>query len=235
MKNIIFLFISILFTISAIAQNKKETKNITTDNIHWYGQSAIRIDDGNLKIYIDPFKLPDSNLPKADLILITHSHFDHFSIGDIEKIRKSTTKFFIPKDLSDKIKFEFTVVQSNKEYSFGKIKINTIPAYNLDKKFHPKANDWVGYILTLSNGVRIYHAGDTDVTPETKEVKADIIFLPVGGTYTMTASEAAKLADIIQPKIAIPFHYGSAVGSDKDAETFKNESKVTVKILNRER
>jgi L-ascorbate metabolism protein UlaG (beta-lactamase superfamily) len=208
---------------------------MNTDFIHWYGQSAFRFEDGSMQIYIDPFKLPSKGLPKADVILITHSHFDHFSPDDIEKIKKNQTTFFIPSDLSGKINGDYKIVKPDQEYQIGKIKIKTIPAYNLEKKFHPKSNNWVGYIVTLSNGLTIYHAGDTDTIPEMKELHVDIALMPVGGTYTMNAEEAAGIVNIFQPRIAIPMHYGSAVGTDKDAELFKKIVKSITVIKMREK
>jgi L-ascorbate metabolism protein UlaG (beta-lactamase superfamily) len=235
------LFFVILFIIPiiVISQNKKskveDKKTMSTDFIHWYGQSAFRIEDGVKQIYIDPFKLPGGELKKADVIFITHSHFDHFSPDDIEKIKKNETLIFLPEDLATKLKGNITVVKPNASYSAGNIKIKTIPAYNPKKQFHPKSNNWVGYIITLSNGLVVYHAGDTDVIPEMKKVKADIVFIPIGGTYTMTHSEAAEIINIIKPKITIPMHYGDVVGTDKDAEAFKKEVTTQVVIKQREK
>jgi len=110
-------------------------------------------------------------------------------------------------------------VESNKEYMVQGIKFETIPAYNTNKTFHPKENDWVGYIITL-DGIRYYIAGDTDITEENRKVKCDVAFVPVGGTYTMNYSEAAELVNIIKPKIAVPIHYGSIVGTKQDATNF---------------
>lgn len=108
---------------------------------------------------------------------------------------------------------------SNKEYMVQGIKFETIPAYNTNKTFHPKENYWVGYIITL-DGIRYYIAGDTDITEENRKVKCDVAFVPVGGTYTMNYSEAAELVNIIKPKIAVPIHYGSVVGTKQDATNF---------------
>ena len=110
-------------------------------------------------------------------------------------------------------------VESNKEYMVQGIKFETIPAYNTNKTFHPKENDWVGYIITL-DGIRYYIAGDTDITEENRKVKCDVAFVPGGGTYTMNYSEAAELVNIIKPKIAVPIHYGSVVGTKQDATNF---------------
>jgi L-ascorbate metabolism protein UlaG (beta-lactamase superfamily) len=205
--------------------------HMETNNIHWFGQSAFRIEDETMQIYIDPYKLP-ANLPKADIIFITHAHFDHFSMEDIAKIRTEHTIIVAPKDVASKFGDSAITVVPGKDYTIGKLKVTTVPAYNIDKKFHPKANGWVGYIITLSNGQKIYHAGDTDFIPEMREIVTDIAMLPCGGTYTMTAKQAAEAANVFKPKLLIPMHYGSVVGSNADADTvkrlFKGETKMFV-------
>jgi len=205
--------------------------HMETNNIHWFGQSAFRIEDETLQIYIDPYKLP-ANLPKADIIFITHAHFDHFSMEDIAKIRTEHTIIVAPKDVASKFGDSAITVVPGKDYTIGKLKVTTVPAYNIDKKFHPKANGWVGYIITLSNGQKIYHAGDTDFIPEMRKIVTDIAMLPCGGTYTMTAKQAAEAANVFKPKLLIPMHYGSIVGSNADADTvkrlFKGETKIFV-------
>jgi L-ascorbate metabolism protein UlaG (beta-lactamase superfamily) len=160
-------------------------------HIHWFGQSAFRIEDGALQIYIDPFKLP-AGLPKADVVFITHAHFDHFSMEDITKIQGKHTMIVAPKDVASQFEDSALEVSPGKEYTIGSLKVTTVPAYNIDKKFHPKENKWVGYSITLSDGQKIYHAGDTDFIPEMKKIITDIAMLPCGGTYTMTATEAAE-------------------------------------------
>jgi L-ascorbate metabolism protein UlaG (beta-lactamase superfamily) len=215
------------------SHRKEATMN--TENIHWYGQSAFRIEDGQKQIYIDPWKLPDGKLPKADVIFITHAHFDHLSQDDITQIRKEGTVLVAPKDVAAQLKGTVKIVAPNQSLKVAGIKVATVPAYNLKKNFHPKANNWVGYILTLSNGETIYHAGDTDFIPEMKSLKVDVAMLPCGGTYTMNAKEAAEAANTFKPKIAIPMHYGDVVGSDRDAETFKKEFHGETVIKKRER
>lgn len=113
------------------------------------------------------------------------------------------------------------VAEPNKEYETQGINFNTIPAYNINKKFHPKENNWLGYIITINN-VKYYVAGDTDITDENRKVKCDVAFVPVGGTYTMDFKEAAQLINEIKPKIAVPIHYGSIVGTEQDARNFIN-------------
>jgi L-ascorbate metabolism protein UlaG (beta-lactamase superfamily) len=194
--------------------------HMETNYVHWLGHSAFRIEDDTVQIYIDPYKLL-SNTPKADVIFITHAHYDHFSIEDIAKIKKESTIFVAPKDVASKIGAGTVIVVPGQKYTIGKLQVLTISAYNIDKKFHPKGNNWVGYIVTLSNGQKIYHAGDTDFIPEMKKVATDIALLPCGGTYTMTAKQAAEAANEIKPKVLIPIHWGSVVGSKTDAEEVK--------------
>ena len=185
--------------------------------------SSIKINKEKV-IYIDPFKI-EKNYNDADIVFITHDHYDHYSEEDIDKVINENTTIIIPEELLTKIlrkginKNAVITVESNKEYMVQGIKFETIPAYNTNKTFHPKENDWVGYIITL-DGIRYYIAGDTDITEENRKVKCDVAFVPVGGTYTMNYSEAAELVNIIKPKIAVPIHYGSVVGTKQDATNF---------------
>ena len=192
-------------------------------NVEVLYHSSIKIKDNKI-IYIDPFKI-DKDYNDADIVFITHDHFDHYSEEDIDKVINENTTIIIPEELLTKIlrkginKNAVITVESNKEYMVQGIKFETIPAYNTNKTFHPKENDWVGYIITL-DGIRYYIAGDTDITEENRKVKCDVAFVPVGGTYTMNYSEAAELVNIIKPKIAVPIHYGSVVGTKQDATNF---------------
>jgi len=208
---------------------------MNVDNIHWYGQAAFRIEDGQKQIYIDPWKLPTGKLPKADIIFITHAHFDHLSQDDIDQIKKEGTVFVAPKDVAAELTETAKPIAPNQSLEVAGIRVSAIPAYNLKKNFHPKGNNWVGYILRLSSGQTIYHAGDTDFIPEMKSLNVDIAMLPCGGTYTMNAKEAAEAANTFKPKIAIPMHYGDVVGGDRDAETFKKEFHGETVIKKRER
>ena len=192
-------------------------------NVEVLYHSSIKIKDNKI-IYIDPFKI-DKDYNDADIVFITHDHFDHYSEEDIDKVINENTTIIIPEELLTKIlrkginKNAVITVESNKEYMVQGIKFGTIPAYNTNKTFHPKENDWVGYIITL-DGIRYYIAGDTDITEENRKVKCDVAFVPVGGTYTMDFKEAAQLINEIQPKIAVPIHYGSIVGTKQDATNF---------------
>ena len=193
------------------------------ENVEVLYHSSIKIKDNKI-IYIDPFKI-DKDYNDADIVFITHDHFDHYSEEDIDKVINENTTIIIPEELLTKIlrkginKNAVITVESNKEYMVQGIKFETIPAYNTNKTFHPKENDWIGYIITL-DGIRYYIAGDTDITEENRKVKCDVAFVPVGGTYTMNYSEAAELVNIIKPKIAVPIHYGSIVGTKQDATNF---------------
>ena len=183
--------------------------------------SSIRISDGNLVFYIDPFKL-EGRYSDADYIFVTHDHYDHLDPKSISNIRKDGTKYICPTSISKKlisdcrIKDESLVTAVNvydkKELCDG-ISFEVMPAYNIDKKFHQKEFSWVGYILSIK-GVRYYIAGDTDNIKEIQDIKCDVALVPIGGTYTMTYDEAASLINKIKPKIAIPTHYGSVVGEE---------------------
>ncbi len=203
-------------------------------HIHWLGHASVRIEDNGKQLYIDPWKLPE-NSPRADVIFITHSHYDHFSPQDIEKIRKEGTLFVAPKDVAKSIKGNVVTVVPGELYDVAGLKVQTVASYNMSKQFHPKHNRWVGYCITLSTGQKIYHAGDTDSTPEMRKMVCDIAFLPCGGNYTMDAKEAASAANIFMPKAVIPIHWGDIVGSKEDVEEFQKAFKGTtiVKIPER--
>ncbi|MGC8976332.1 MAG: MBL fold metallo-hydrolase [Candidatus Ratteibacteria bacterium] len=188
------------------------------ENIKWLGHASILISFGGKNIYIDPWKLIKDQ-PKGDLILITHSHYDHFSVDDINKISKKETIIIGPHDILKLKVGEKIEIKPGQEIDLNWVKIKGVPAYNVNKHFHPKGNNWLGYIIEIE-GQKIYIAGDTDYIPEMKEISADIVFLPIGGTYTMTAEEAANVVNTIKPKVAIPYHFGDIVGSEKDAKLF---------------
>ncbi len=193
------------------------------ENIELLCHSSIKIKREKV-IYIDPFKI-DKNYNDADIIFITHDHYDHYSEEDIEKIRKEDTIIIVPKAMFEKVlkngfnKENIIEVIPNRKYKVEKIRFETVLAYNINKQFHPKENAWVGYVIEL-NGIKYYIAGDTDITEENKKVECDIALVPVGGTYTMNFKEAAELVNEIKPKIAVPTHYGSVVGKKEDAINF---------------
>jgi L-ascorbate metabolism protein UlaG (beta-lactamase superfamily) len=212
--------------------------NIKGLNIELLGHATVMIEKDKT-IIIDPFKV-DDNSKKADIILITHTHQDHLSIEDIEKVRKQDTVFVAVEDAKEtleKLDNKVVYVKPDQEETIENIKLKTVRAYNIDKfrnpgePFHPKENNWIGYIIDV-DGVKVYHSGDTDVIPEMKEVETDIALLPVGGTYTMTAKEAAQATkELKRCDLAIPIHYGVIVGDKNDAEKFKELAECEVKIL----
>ena len=212
--------------------------------IHWLGHASFMF-DGSKVVYTDPWELKKFE-PKADIILITHGHYDHCSAEDVAKVTKPETVLIATEDCLNTIQKLFkglprasasasrgsskVTLKPGESTTANGVKIEAVPAYNINKQFHPKSNNWVGYIFTL-DGQRIYQAGDTDAIPEMKNVKADVVLMPVGGTYTMTAQEAAEATNAINPKLAIPMHWGKIVGSANDAETFKKLVKCEVQIL----
>lgn len=200
-----------------------------TKNIHWLGHAGFRI-DGDKVIYFDPYQIEAG--PRADLIFISHDHFDHCSQEDVAKIQGPGTIIITEKDSARKLTGDVRVIKPGETLELYGVNILAVPSYNTDKDFHPRKNGWLGFLIEMS-GIRIYHAGDTDFIPEMKEQKVHIALLPVSGTYVMTAEQAVKAALAIGPELAIPMHYGTIVGDDQDAFTFKNtlEGKVDVLIL----
>lgn len=211
--------------------------------LKWLGHAGFFIKNSKI-IYIDPYQIKDDS-EKADLILITHSHYDHCSIADLNRVVKDGTKIVIPADCQSKITrfnvpIKIEIIEPGQNLELGDVKISAIHAYNTDKSFHPREENWVGYLIKMNN-VIIYHAGDTDVIPEMQkltghkqEEKEFIALLPVGGRFTMTAEEAAEAAKLIKPTLAIPMHYGNVVGSEEDAKEFCElckEEGINAKIL----
>ena len=197
--------------------------------------AAFRIEGAGLVIYIDPFQLRAA--PRdGDIIICTHDHYDHCSPDDIRKVAKSDAVVVAPSNCAGKIRglgLQYKELNPGDEAEVKGVRIKAVPAYNVNKRFHPKDYGGIGVILEVA-GVRIYHAGDTDYIPEMKSLgPVDVALLPVSGTYVMTAEEAAKAAEDIKPKVAIPMHYGAIVGDERDAERFKRilEGKIEVVIV----
>jgi len=209
--------------------------NILGLDIELLNHASVKI-KGKKIIYIDPFELSQGlSLEKADIVLITHEHYDHCSPKDVAKIATEKTIIITVADCQSKLsglKIKgIALIEPGKSIMADGVKITAVPAYNLNKVFHPKQNDWVGFIVEM-DGVRVYHSGDSDLIPEMKNIETDIALLPVGGTYTMNAKEAAQATKTFKRcKIAIPMHYGTIVGTASDAETFKNNAGCEVKIL----
>lgn len=194
------------------------------ENIEINCHSSIKINSNKI-IYIDPFSIKE-HYEDANFIFITHNHYDHFSPEDIKKVKNKDTTIIITEDLyTNVLKLGFNVgdiviVKPNQNYKVMNLEFKTIPAYNIEKQFHPKENEWVGYLINVNN-TKYYIAGDTDITKENRKVKCDVALVPIGGTYTMNFAEAAELVNEIKPKIAIPIHYAEIVGIKQDAENFE--------------
>jgi L-ascorbate metabolism protein UlaG (beta-lactamase superfamily) len=192
--------------------------------ITWLGHASVMIRSTTV-IYIDPWKLPKSS-PRADIILLTHEHRDHYSEKDIQLISHNSTRVVAP--MSTPVVTD--TIAPGKVITIQGVSIQAVHAYNIGKAFHPKTNSWVGYIVDL-DGKKIYHTGDTDRIPEMKNISVDLAFLPVGGTYTMDAQEASEAAKDIKTRFIIPIHFGDIVGSHKDAKKLAELCTCNVRIL----
>jgi L-ascorbate metabolism protein UlaG (beta-lactamase superfamily) len=195
------------------------------DRIQWLGQATVKIVSGNKCIYFDPYQIKKSD--KADIVFITHNHYDHFSVEDIQKVAHQQTIFVCSQDCVSEIENagyeDVRAVAPGDKIIVDSIPVEVVPMYNIVKtNFHPKHNNWVGYILSLE-GVRIYHAGDTERIPEMKNLECDIVLMPLGQTYTMNSvEEAAEAVNDVKARVAIPIHYGLYEGTKEDALKFKD-------------
>lgn len=219
---------------SAMSTELKQQIPQTLAGFTWYRQSAFRWKQDAKVIYIDPWGL-QGDLPPADLIVITHAHFDHFQPDEIKKVQSQKTTILAPADVAKQLSGNVKPVKPGDRLDAAGIKIETVPAYNIVEgrtENHPKRNNWVGYIFQL--GVTTYyHAGDTDNLPELQRIRADVAFVPIGGgTFTMDVAEASALVKAMKPTTAVPMHYGFVVGSPSDGERFKREANpVAVTVL----
>ncbi|HEY6536885.1 MAG TPA: MBL fold metallo-hydrolase [Candidatus Nitrosocosmicus sp.] len=198
--------------------------------IQWNGHDGYRLDTNNKIIYIDPFKLVQKyhNKNDADILCISHNHFDHLNVQDINNIINVNTKLICSQECTKVLKENYSKneiipLKPGESLDFENIKIEATRAYNTNKEYHPKEDNKIGFVLHMDK-LKIYHAGDTDLIPEMNDIDADIALVPVSGTYVMNYEEAAKaINDHIKPKkMAIPMHYNSIVGSTKDADEFCN-------------
>jgi L-ascorbate metabolism protein UlaG (beta-lactamase superfamily) len=211
-------------------------------SLHWLGHDGFKIVAGGKTIYIDPYQLGKAQQDKndADIVLVSHNHFDHLSMDDLKHVIGKKTSIVAAKECTEQLKTahaaEVKGVSPGDRLTVQGVSIEAVAAYNTNKKFHPKADNKVGFVLTIG-GNRIYHTGDTDDIPEMSAVKPDIAFVPVSGTYVMTAEEAAKAVnEKIRPRqLVIPMHYGTIVGSEKDARQFSELVRICpVNILAKE-
>ena len=211
-------------------------------SFHWLGHDGFRIIAGGKTIYIDPYQLAKAqqNNNDADIVLISHNHFDHLSLDDLKHVIGKKTSVVAAKECVDQLKAagaaEVKGVAPGDRLAVQGMPVEVLAAYNTNKKFHPKADNKVGFVITINN-TRIYHTGDADDIPEMSAAKPDVALVPVSGTYVMTPEEAARAVnERIKPKkLAIPMHYGSIVGSEKDATTFKQlVTACPVQILDKE-
>ncbi|MGI9081717.1 MAG: MBL fold metallo-hydrolase [Thermoleophilaceae bacterium] len=210
------------------------------DSVEWLGHSAFRIATRGATVYIDPYRVPDG--PKADLILVTHGHYDHYSPQDIERLSHEGTCLVAPATVAEHTRGRVTSIAPGEELeleSVSGVQVAAVAAYNTSKRdregrlFHPREAGWVGFDLNV-RGERVYHSGDTDVIPEMDSVVGvDVALLPVCGVYVMTAGEAAEAARRIQPRVAVPMHWGEHIGTRQDAEAFAEHAPVEVRVLER--
>jgi L-ascorbate metabolism protein UlaG (beta-lactamase superfamily) len=196
------------------------------NNISWLGHASFKIRQ-DVIIYIDPWKI--SNTEVADIILITHSHFDHFSPKDIRKVQDNNTVIIAPGDCAIE-QGETISLKHGDSISVKGVNVEAVPAYNIHKDFHPRDKQWVGYNIDIA-GVKVYHAGDTDFIPEMERLHTHIALLPVGGTYTMDIDDAIKAAQSIKPDIVIPMHYGDIVGTKEAGNIFAQSYPGKTRVL----
>ncbi len=210
------------------------------DCVEWLGHSGFRIDVGGAHVYIDPYRVPDG--PKADLILITHGHYDHFSPQDVERLSHERTWLVGPAAVAERVSGKVLSIAPGERIEDEIVRgvdVTAVAAYNTSKRdpsgalFHSREAGWVGYELNVS-GERVYHSGDTDVIPEMDNVVGvDVALLPVSGVYVMTPAEAAEAARRIGPRVAVPMHWGGQIGSRADAQEFADRAPVEVRIMER--
>ena len=194
-------------------------------DITWLGHASIMIKTKNTVVYIDPWKI-DPASQKADIILLTHDHYDHYCPDDISLVSTDATRIIAP--MSTQIVTD--MIKPGESLEIDDVMVKALPAYNVDKDFHPKAKGWVGYVVNTL-GKTIYHTGDTDFIPEMKGLVVDVALMPVGGTYTMTADDAGDALKTMQAGHVIPIHFGDIVGSSKDAHRLSEISTADVHVL----
>jgi L-ascorbate metabolism protein UlaG (beta-lactamase superfamily) len=209
------------------ARAERTSRTISLRGVTWFKQAGVRIRRRGANVYVDPWGLYDRD--EADLVLITHEHYDHYSPDDLGRIRQRGTKVVVPSSMASKARDFYRLVKPGDTFVVDGVKVKVVPSYNRVKAYHPRNKDWVGYVIEV-DGVTYYHAGDTDVISEMETIQADVAFLPCGGTYTMNGKEAAQAAEMVGAKIAVPIHWGDIVGTEVDArllvDSFPGKSQV---------
>ncbi len=203
------------------------TLNATLNNVQVLAHSAIRIEaEDGTAIYFDPFELTDAP-HDADYVLVTHTHYDHLSPEDAAKVMNESTVVVCPASAEAEVREALGTaprgMAPGDTITLGVMQIEAVPAYNVEPErlgFHPQENRWIGYVITI-DGVRYYVAGDTDQNDDTVQVRCDVALVPIGGTFTMDPAQAAAFVNVIKPRIVVPTHYGSAVGTKEDVEAFE--------------
>lgn len=206
------------------------------EKIEINAQSSIKINGKEKIIYIDPY-LIEKEEHDADFVFITHEHYDHLSFEDIKKVIKNETILIVPESCYTKV-VEFQVnneifpVKPNNKYSLLELNFQTVASYNTNKLYHTQTNEWVGYLIEV-DGKKYFITGDTDINKENKLIKCDVLLIPIGGVYTMDYQEAATLTNLIKPKLAIPTHYETIVGTKIDAINYTKllDKNIESKIL----
>jgi L-ascorbate metabolism protein UlaG (beta-lactamase superfamily) len=213
-------------------KKEKAMVNDLVKRLAWLGHDGYRL-DGDLTIYFDPYEIKGGK--DADIVFISHDHFDHCSPPDVAKIQKEDTVIVTDAASATKLQGDVRTMRPGDRLRVKGVDVEAVPAYNVNKQFHPKNAEMLGFVVTI-DGVRLYHAGDTDFIPEMKGLKTDIALLPVSGTYVMTAAEAIQAAQAMDLTVAIPMHYGAIVGDKNDAEHFRDQlaGKIQVVILEKE-
>ncbi len=230
MKKLVMFLLIALFTISASAADKAAFLK----NVKWLGQATVRIAYEGKIIYIDPYKLKKGE--KADFIFITHGHSDHLSLKDLEMVASEKSVVVVPESCKDKLKGvkfrKLITVNPGSVVDSDGLKVKAVHAYNVKKvKYHPKSNNWVGYVFNFG-GVKFYHAGDTELIPEMKNIDCDIVMLPLGQVYTMNSvKDAVQAALDVKAEVAVPIHFGMYEGTAEDAQKFKKLLKGKIKVI----
>ena len=210
-------------------QSEDGKENEMSVNIQWLGHASFKIWTEESVVYIDPWKLKDME-GKADVVLVSHGHFDHYSAEDVKKVCGEETKIISSTDVIEQEK-RGQVLGPGETIEAGELKVTGVAAYNQKKQFHPKEKRWLGFVVEVES-VKIYYAGDTDLTEEMKELEGiDVALLPVGGTYTMDAKAAAEAVKAMKPKAAVPYHWGDIVGGESDAKEFSDSADCEVIVL----